>query len=134
MTLYVDSSAFIKRYLADEPEHVNCIERMERDETWTTSRLTTVETPRALHITCMPQLAVDATMQFHDDLTETLLIEVDRTVLAFARDIAIETGAKTLDAIHLASAKLIEGNDSSFLTYDQRQSRAAEQIGLRLTR
>ena len=47
MTLYVDSSAFLKRYV-DEPESDACEALLLADPSWVTGRLTLVEVRRNL--------------------------------------------------------------------------------------
>ncbi len=133
MTLYVDSSAFVKRYSPDEVGHEDCVERMSSHDSWLTSRLTSVEAPRALQ-RMAPERATSSISALDVDLGESIEIDVDQGVLALARAIALETGIKTLDAIHVASAKRIPDDRVEFLTYDDRQAAAAESLGLRLAR
>lgn len=130
MTLYVDASAFTRRYLPDEPEHRDCVARMDTDDSWVTSRVTMIETARALHRAGMPE----AIAEFDEDAGETAIIELDHVVAGLARAVANETGVKTLDAIHIATAQQLPDPELEFLTYDERQARAAAAVGLRLAR
>jgi predicted nucleic acid-binding protein len=132
--LYVDSSAFTKRYVDTEAEHEACLTLMDQHPRWATSRLTTVETARALHRAKGPIGSVGAIGDFDADMLETVFVEVDKVTLAMAREVAYQTGAKSLDAIHIASALRIATGDAHLLTYDDRQARAARQMGLRLAR
>lgn len=134
MTLYVDSSAYVKRYAPDEPEHEACLELMAGDADWATSRVTLVEAPRALSLRTASDVALHSIGQFDLDAADSVLIEVDHGVVSLARAIALETGVKALDAIHVASAKRVPDPELEFLTYDDRQARAAESVGLRLAR
>jgi predicted nucleic acid-binding protein len=115
--LYVDSSAFSKRYLEDEEHH---------DEL--------VETPRALFRTTPPLTARQLTSAFDTEVLDSLLVDIDQVTLAMARDVAVETGVRSLDAIHLASALRVADGSLAMLTYDKQQAAAAEQLGLRLAR
>jgi predicted nucleic acid-binding protein len=47
-----------------------------------------------------------------------------------AAAIAELTGARTLDALHLAAAQRVGGPAVPFLTFDVRQARAARGLGL----
>jgi predicted nucleic acid-binding protein len=132
--LYVDSSAFSKRFLQDEELHDECVEIMAAADEWATSRLTLVETPRALHQTTTPFTARQLTNVFDTEVLDSLLVDIDRMTLAMARDVAIQTGIKSLDAIHLASALRVADGALSVLTYDKQQTAAAAQLGLRLAR
>jgi predicted nucleic acid-binding protein len=131
MTLYVDASAFTRRYIHDEPGHDECRAIMRASDDWVTSRLTLVETPRALH---RAGVDADAIGAFDVDAGESAIVELDHAVAAIARVVAMETGVKTLDAIHIASASQLPDPDLRFLTYDERQATAAEAVGLRLAR
>ncbi|MCW2920431.1 MAG: hypothetical protein JWL76_305 [Thermoleophilia bacterium] len=134
MTLYVDSSAFVKRYAPSEVDYEDCIRRMSSHDDWMTSKLTAIEAPRAIRRMSTPERALSSISAFDLDLSESIEIEMDRGVVALARAIALETGIKTLDAIHIASAKRFPDPDLEFLTYDDRQAKAAEALGLTLAR
>lgn len=134
MPLYVDSSAYVKRYAPDEPDHEACLDLMEASGDWTTSRITLVEAPRAIKMRMTGEVALHSIGQFDLDAGDSAIIDVDHGVVSLARAIALETGIKTLDALHLASAKRIPDPDLKFLTYDDRQAAAAEALGLRLAR
>jgi predicted nucleic acid-binding protein len=134
MTLYVDSSAFVTRYAPDESHHRDCVARMDEDPEWATSRLTLVEAPRGIHRHPDPAVARTGLLNFDADAQETAMINIDHGVIAHARAIAIETGIKTLDAIHIASAHQFPTDELEFLTYDERQAAVAEDLGLRLAR
>ena len=133
MTLYADASAFVKRHASHEPDHAACVETMDSHPEWVTSRLTLVEAPRAFaRLDDITGTALVA--EFDHEATATAFIDVDHGIVALARAVAIETGIKTLDAIHIASAKQLPVDDLEFLTYDDRQASAAEALGLRLAR
>ena len=133
--LYVDTSAYAKRYLPAEEHHDACVEMMMRTPEWATSRLTSVEGARAIHLAAATRgEALREIANFDADLMCSILIDVDRTTLAIARDVAQETGIKASDAVHIASALRIQDAQPRFFTYDDRQARAAERVGLTLAR
>lgn len=133
MSLYIDASAFMKRYVPTEAGHAECVELMERDEIWTTSAITEIETARGI-ARMVEGDSAELLAQFDHDLSESGVVPVDGGVVALARSIAIRTGLKSLDAIHVASAQRCGDDDLQFLTYDDRQAAAAEAVGLRLAR
>jgi predicted nucleic acid-binding protein len=134
VTLYVDSSAFARRYVSSEPEHAECVAIMNADREWVTSRLTDAETSRALNRAKGPVGAADFLSEFGADLMFAWLVEIDRTTIAMAREVSAQTGSKSLDAIHIATALRVDTPRVRFLTYDRQQARAAEQLGLTLAR
>jgi predicted nucleic acid-binding protein len=60
------------------------------------------------------------------------LLAITEGVLERASDLD-PPALRTLDAIHLASALRIGADLEAFVTYDRRQSAAAEAMGLRVT-
>lgn len=67
---------------------------------------------------------------FNQEWAFTHVVELDQHLCALASEVALETGARTLDALHLAGALRAGGGRIGFVTYDQRQAIAARQIGL----
>lgn len=130
--LYVDSSAFAKRYLTSETDHAHCLDRMGEYPLWGTSRLTWLETLRPLRRISVANVRTSIIEEFEGDLAACALVDVDRVTLAMARDVAATTNAKSLDAIHIASALRIADGALRFLTYDQQQAQAAMAMGLTL--
>lgn len=133
--LYIDASAFTKRYVDTEERHVECVQIMSQDPDWATSRLTAIEAAGALRRIHPSRLDVINLIEELDaDLMESILVDVDRATLAFAREISLETQVKALDAIHIASALRLKDARPGFLTYDVQQARAATEVGLTLAR
>ena len=58
------------------------------------------------------------------------IIEVDALVWADAASIAEETGLRSLDSIHVASARRISDAEITFITVDARQAEVARSLGL----
>lgn len=129
--LYVDSSAFAKRYLKNEVGHEACLRIMAGDPEWVTSRLTIVESHRTLSLSMHSVDASIARNELNADLARAVLADIDRDTIAAAADISIQTGIRSLDAIHLATAARI-CSDLTILTFDKRQARTAQQLGLQV--
>jgi predicted nucleic acid-binding protein len=128
VTIYVDSSAFLKRYL-DEPDADRFEEVLGSDLDWICGRHTAIEVRRTLvrHL-LDPHLGVART-QFEADWGDTRVIELDRAVCEIAVEIAEVTRARTLDALHLAAAQWAGGGALTFVTADLRQAQAARSLG-----
>ncbi len=63
------------------------------------------------------------------DFDAFALVSLDAPTMGEAARIAERTLCRSLDAIHLAAAKRA-GSNTTILTFDIRQARAARQIGL----
>lgn len=74
-------------------------------------------------------LAVD---QFLEDLQSMVVASVSDEVVDAAVTIAVATGVKSLDALHLSSALILGGSGAEFVTFDRRQAAAARAVGLRV--
>ncbi len=129
MTLYVDSSALLKRYL-DEPDSDLADELLGSDEDVVTARITVVEVRRNLarHLQGRPR--TEARQLFDDDLGAMSIVDVDRSTCELAAAIAERTGARALDAIHLGALQRLGGPPITLLTFDHRQAQAARTLGL----
>lgn len=130
MTLYVDSSALLKRYV-DEPGCDESDALLASDRSLLTARHTLVEVRRNLARLLDERDATAAKAAFADDMTSFGIIELDRVTCEAAADLAELTGARTLDALHLAAARRIGGGPAvAFVTFDVRQAQAARTLGL----
>ena len=128
MVLYVDTSAVLKRYVRERDSDV-AIALMATDPVLATSRITEVEARRNLARLLDADDAVEAKRRFLADLDAFALIAVDATTCAEAARVAEQSGCRSLDAIHLASA-LRSGAATTLLTFDVRQAQAARTMGL----
>jgi len=70
-----------------------------------------------------------AASDFAADAARLEIIELDAETCERAATIAEVTGAKTLDAMHLAAAQRAGGPEISFVTFDLRQAQAARTLG-----
>jgi len=128
MVLYVDSSALMKRYVA-EHDSAAADSLLASDPVLATSRLAEVEVRRNLARMLDGADAAGAKRQFLEDLDAFALVAVDATICNDAARIAEQTGCRSLDSIHIASA-LRAGPQTTFLTFDVRQANAARSMGL----
>lgn len=128
MALYVDTSALLKRYV-DEPDSDVCERHLLSDPVWLTGRHTLVETRRnLLRLLATDELAV-ARSQLAADWKRLHVIELDELTCEIAADVAEATGARSLDAMHLAAASRVGKTGLALLTFDIRQAQAARQLG-----
>jgi predicted nucleic acid-binding protein len=129
VSLYVDSSALLKRYV-DEPDSEAADALLRSDPSLLTARHTLVEVRRNLARLLEDQDAVAARSAFAADLAAFGIVELDEVTCEAAAVVAELTGARTLDALHLAAAQRLGGPGVSFLTFDARQAQAARTLGL----
>ena len=128
MSLYVDSSALLKRYV-DEPDSDEAEALLRSDPTPLTARHTIVEVRRNLSRLLEDRDAAAARAVFLEDIAVFSIVELDRVTCDAAADIAEITGVRTLDALHLAAARRVGSPAVPFLTYDVRQAQAARALG-----
>jgi predicted nucleic acid-binding protein len=127
VTLYVDSSALLKRYV-DEPDSDRAVELLGSDDELVTGRHTWVEVRRNLARLLGPTGAATARAALHDDAAAFAVVELDAATCELAATIAEQTGVRTLDALHLGAARRL-GTALSFVTFDVRQAQAARALG-----
>lgn len=129
MSLYVDSSAFLKRYV-DEADSPVADALLQADPTLLTARHTIVEVRRNLARLLSGRSLAAARAAFAEDLPSVAIIELDEATCEQAASIAETTGVRTLDALHLAAAHRVSEPGVGFLTFDLRQAQAARALGL----
>jgi uncharacterized protein len=128
VSLYVDSSALLKRYV-DEPDSDAAETLLRSDPSLLTARHAVVEVRRNLARVLGERDASEARSAFMRDLEALSLIELDAETCETAAAIAEVTGVRTLDALHLAAAQRAGGTAVPFLTFDVRQAQAARALG-----
>lgn len=129
MTLYADSSALLKLYV--EEEHSDWARSVLVDpQEWTTARHTQVEIRRNL-ARVLSDGGLEASRRWFDhDWTELAVVELGEAVCARAAEIAEDTGARTLDALHLGAAWVAGAADGlPIVTFDRRLAHAARSLG-----
>ncbi|MCA1681501.1 MAG: type II toxin-antitoxin system VapC family toxin [Actinobacteria bacterium] len=128
MSLYVDSSALLKRYV-EEPDSEAADALLGSDPSLLTARHTVVEVRRNLARVLEERDADEARSAFMADVKALSLIELDAETCEMAAAIAEVVGVRTLDALHLAAAQRAGGDTIPFLTFDVRQAQAARALG-----
>lgn len=128
MTLYVDSSALLKRYV-DEHDSGVADELLRSDPVIVTSRLAEVEVRRNLTRLLDGDVLDRQRRAFSVDLDAFALVALDATTMNAAARIAEQTLCRSLDSIHLAAAQRA-GRATTVLTFDVRQARTARELGL----
>ena len=128
MTLYVDTSALLKRYVS-EPDSDLAVHLMMSDPVLVTSRLTEIELRRNLARLLDPEDLLSVRRRVQVDLHSLALIDIDSVTCHQAALIAEQTLCRSLDALHVAAARRV-GASTTFLTFDIRQGQAARSSGL----
>jgi predicted nucleic acid-binding protein len=128
VSLYVDSSALLKRYV-DEPDSDACDAILSSDPTLVTGRHTIVELRRNLARLVEPGELAAVKALVEEDLAAVSIVELDATTCEAAAALAELTGVRTLDALHLGAAQRAGGTALPFVTYDLRQAQAARSLG-----
>ncbi len=127
MALYVDTSALLKRYLA-EPDSAAAEAYLLADTDWFTGRHTYVETRRNLRRAVDDAGLAQVRALFDSDWRRMNVIELDETTCRLAADIAELTGTRSLDALHLGAASRLGPALLTFVTFDIKQAQAARQL------
>lgn len=126
MRLYLDSSALVK-LVQVEPESATLRRylRRHRADGRVTSALSRVEVVRAVSGGGPPAIA-------HTRRTLARLdqVDLDRQLLDDAATLAPSSVLRSLDALHLASARTIGSDLRAIVTYDDRMATAAESLGM----
>ena len=129
MTLYVDSSALVRRYLRDR-HHPIVAEAMAADDAWCASALVRTEAQLALHrasVSARQQAALWRDLR--DEWDAFWVVPMDDRCMARAVEIGATFGVRIVDAIHLAAADRIPGS-VRYLTFERQQIPAAGALGL----
>ncbi len=128
MSLYVDSSALLKRYV-DEADSDIAERYLLADKVWVTARHTWVEVRRNLARLLEGNALADAQRYFAADFRRMHVVELDEATCDLAAQIAEVSALRTLDALHLAALRRV-GQDVPLLSFDIRQAAAARSLGL----
>jgi uncharacterized protein len=129
-SLYLDSSALLKRYLEEEFSQ-QCEEIIIRYQDKYISQIGVTETLINLRKRLSASEFAMATKLFEADIAIFNIIEFDETTSDLAVEISEGTNLATLDAIHLASAASLGSKTIDFLTYDKVQRKAAKSLGFK---
>jgi hypothetical protein len=119
---YLDASAIVKLAVA-EPESPGLRRHLSRRPGFVTSALARVEVRRAL----LPS-GLEAVARGQEVLRRLQILRLSDRVLDDAGTLE-PAELRSLDAIHLASARLLGPSVKQIVTYDKRMAAAAESIG-----
>jgi predicted nucleic acid-binding protein len=125
LTLYLDSSALVKRYVAENGSD-EVREAMAVAARWSSCRHGFVEAVRAVGL----RAGELGAKRVRAEWSACSVIELDQGLAEHAARLAIETGLRTLDALHLAAALTLPAESVIFATWDLRLHRAARERGL----
>lgn len=137
MRYYFDTSAVIKWFVAEvgSPESISALETAS--DSWT-CRITYPET-RVAMAALQRDGRIDAVehsvlRRVFDDFhwPELSVVEVTEELAEHAGDLAERHALRGFDAIHLAAALAISGDDLVVMTWDRRLWAAAQTEGLRV--
>lgn len=128
MSLYVDSSALLKRYIDEhDSDHYNSI--LESDTLWLSCRITWLEVWRNLGRRLPGTDASVARDAFRADWQRLAVVEVDAVLVEDAGRVADLTGSRSRDALHLAALERVGPSGIALVTADLRQAQAARALG-----
>lgn len=138
MTIYADSSFLVSFYIQDTHSTEAIRRKVASVSVWVTP-LNRSELSHAIHQnvfrkTILPSDAVRAWSEFQQDCARGIWIPVNfpertwETSMDFARRHGPTLGVRTLDSLHVACA--LELKAERFWTFDERQARLAEAVGL----
>jgi uncharacterized protein len=128
VTIYVDSSALLKLYVEEESSD-RTRQILSGDVYWVTAMHTLVEVRRALSRLLEGETLEQARRIFDDHWRGMEVVALDEETCERAAELAEETGARTLDALHLAAADRVGGGALDLATFDARQADAARSLG-----
>jgi predicted nucleic acid-binding protein len=122
LTWYLDSSAILK--LIFQEDESAALVRSIKDQC-VTSSISRVEVLRIVQRTNPESLNFAKT-----ELSKFILIPISEVVIRIAESFAGLATLRSLDAIHVASALLIQDSIDGLITYDLQMARNAQELGL----
>jgi predicted nucleic acid-binding protein len=131
MTLFIDTSALVKRYV-DEPGRDVVVGAKEADDVWVASELARTEAALTLaRVAATPRQVDRLHRMLADDWDAFHVVPVDDRCLAAAAELGSNHGVTVSTAIHLAAASRLP-KPVKYLTLDPRQVSAAVALDLDL--
>jgi predicted nucleic acid-binding protein len=103
---------------------------LDSSEEILTSQLVHLEVLRNLRRLVDARDAIPLMVEFELDYARMTTVEIGEGVWRLATAIAVDHGVKSLDALHLATALSAGLARLEFVTFDRRQARAAERLGM----
>lgn len=101
---------------------------MQRADGWFICRAGFVETVRAVGLAA----GARATKVVAEDWSAFAIVEIDQALVEHGAQLALARDLRSLDALHLAAALVLPGDDVLFATWDARLHAAAGTEGLSL--
>jgi predicted nucleic acid-binding protein len=117
----------VKRYVAERGSEL-VRETMQAAEGWYICRAGFVETVRAVGLVAGRRV----TRVVREEWPSFGLVEVDQPLVEHAAALCLDRDLRSLDALHLAAALVLPGDDLTFATWDRRLHAAAGVEGLGL--
>ncbi len=137
MILYLDTSALVKMYVAEEGS-AEVKKRVRQADTVSTSRVAYPEARSALarrhrEGSISSSGLRKAVSDIDKEMGSFVIVELNESIARLAGEMAERHALRGFDAIHLASAielGRMVGEAPDFITYDDNQALAAEEEGL----
>jgi predicted nucleic acid-binding protein len=138
LNVYADSSFFVPAYIFDAHTSETAVRMAKHPLVWITP-LNRAEVANAIHRYVFRGAisaadALSAWTDFERDRAYAIWVEIDlplrtwETAVGLARRHGATLGVRTLDSLHVACA--LELKAERFWTFDDRQARLAEAVGL----
>ncbi|MBK01850.1 MAG: type II toxin-antitoxin system VapC family toxin [Actinomycetota bacterium] len=128
MTVALDTSALLKRYLS-EPGHRLVNQHLKQDTVWCASALARTEVQLSLHrVASGPVEQRKLWSTFREDWDRIAVVPLDERCLARSVEIGANFQLQTVDALHLAAADRLP-RPLTYLTFDSHQIPAALSLG-----
>lgn len=128
MSLYVDTSALVRRYLHDRHRPI-VLDAMGTDDAWCASALVRTEAQLALHrASVSARQQADLWRALRDEWEAFWVVPLDDRCMARAVEIGATFGVRIVDAVHLAAADRLPA-PVRYLTFDRQQIPAADALG-----
>lgn len=122
MNWYLDSSAILK--LIFQEDESNALVRAITDQC-ATSSISRIEVIRIVQRTNPGSLGFA-----REELSKLILVPISEAVIRIAESFAGLATLRSLDAIHVASALLVQNSIGGLITYDMAMARNARELGL----
>ena len=126
--LYVDSSALAKRYISESSTEL-ARALLDADLDWVSAQHTYVEVALALGRRVGRSDIERARSMLDRDWRRIAVVAIDDHLVRAAADIGLQTGMRTLDALHLAAAQRVGGRAIPIVTFDRKLADAARAVG-----
>ena len=126
---YFDSSALVKRYILED-EHAQVAEALRATPRAVTSVVSIVEVRRVIAMVESAAERAMAQAAFLHELDSFHLVGLNGETVSEAALIAENTSLRSLDSIHLASARRV--GEEEIVSFDRRQRSVASDLGMRV--